>query len=336
MVNRLLNLSSLHSFGLLASCRQITNIDYLTDFSSLNKFNSDEPFWILGEGSNCVFTEDYQGTIYKVNLKGIDCQENENYFKISVAAGENWHDFVRWCLKQNIYGLENLALIPGTVGAAPIQNIGAYGVELERFIDHLEYVCLMSGEIKRLNRDQCQFGYRDSIFKKELSSRAIITKVVFALPKHWSPVSQYGELANMTAPSPRDIFNQVVKIRQAKLPDPKQVGNAGSFFKNPIIDKNVVEQLARKWPHIPQYHSTPEKVKIPAAWLIDTLGFKGKKIGGIGCHPNHALVLTNDGTGTGEQLLQLARAIKEAVLSEFSITLENEVRLIGKNGPVDL
>lgn len=293
-------------------------------------------FCILGEGSNTIFLEDFKGHVVHIAISGVSVKESADCYKLEVGAGENWHELVVWCLKNHIYGFENLALIPGAVGAAPIQNIGAYGLEVEHFVEHLEYVCLNTGKIKRLNHAQCQFGYRESIFKKELASKAIITKVVFALPKHGAPVSHYGELAKLNTPSPEDIFSQVVKIRQAKLPDPRKIGNAGSFFKNPIVDNNVAKQLAKLWPSIPQYPTAQGKVKIPAAWLIDTLGFKGKSVGGIRCHPTQALVLTNTGNGTGEQLLNLAREIKQSVSQEFSIQLENEVQLIGALGLIDL
>jgi UDP-N-acetylmuramate dehydrogenase len=293
-------------------------------------------FCILGEGSNTVFLEDFNGHVVHMAISGVSLKESADCYTLEVGAGENWHDLVVWCLKNHIYGFENLALIPGTVGAAPIQNIGAYGLEIARFVDHVEYVCLASAEIKTLNRVQCQFGYRDSIFKQALASKTIITKVVFTLPKQVSPVSYYGELAKLTSPSPEDIFNQVAKIRQEKLPDPQKIGNAGSFFKNPIVEKNAAEQLAKLWPGMPQYPTPQGKVKIPAAWLIDTLGFKGKSLGGIRCHPTQALVLTNNGNGTGEQLLRLAREIINSVSQEFAIELKNEVQLIGAMGPINL
>ena len=293
-------------------------------------------FYVLGDGSNTIFLEDFKGHIVHIAITGVSVKESGDYYTLEVGAGENWHELVVWCLKNQLYGFENLALIPGSVGAAPVQNIGAYGLEIEQFVAYVEYVCLVSGEIKRLNHAQCQFGYRESVFKTELAAKAIITKVVFSLPKYGAPVKHYGELKTLKAPSPEDIFNQVVKVRQAKLPDPRSIGNAGSFFKNPIIDKHVAEPLAKLWPSMPQYLVSPRRVKIPAAWLIDTLGFKGKTLGGIRCHPTQALVLTNIGNGTGQQLLNLARKIKQSAREEFAIELENEVGLIGALGPVNL
>ena len=315
------------------SLQHLSNVGQIQQFAGQSTKTN---FYILGEGSNTVFLEDFNGHVVHIAIAGKSVRESGGCYTLEVAAGENWHDLVLWCMQNHLYGFENLALIPGTVGAAPIQNIGAYGLEVAQFIDHVEYVCLISGKIKRLNREQCQFGYRDSIFKCGLAAKAIITKVVFTLPKLALPVSHYGELASLSSPSPEAIFKQVVKVRQTKLPDPKVIGNAGSFFKNPIIPGNDAEVLLSKWPNMPQYAMAQGKVKIPAAWLIETLGFKGKTIGGIRCHPTQALVLTNTGKGTGQQLLSLAREIKHAVSQEFAIGLEHEVQLIGAMGPVAL
>jgi UDP-N-acetylmuramate dehydrogenase len=209
-------------------------------------------------------------------------------------------------------------------------------VEIANFVQRVEYVCLASAEIKSLAGAECHFGYRDSIFKKALASKAIITKVVFSLPKGRSPVRHYGALAKLTTPSPESIFSHVVSIRQAKLPDPGKIGNAGSFFKNPIVDRLTSEQLKQKWPNMPSYPSPSDGVKIPAAWLIDTLGFKGRSVGGIRCHPTQALELTNTGHGTRNELLILARQIKQSVSQEFGIELENEVQLIAAQGLINL
>lgn len=330
------SLASLHSFGFSCSAQAYISISKPSDL--LRSLGRAEPsaFYILGEGSNTVFLEDYQGTIIKPNFMGIDLEHTDTHYILKVGAGENWHQLVLWCMQHQIYGLENLALIPGTVGAAPIQNIGAYGVEIEQFIHQVEYYDLSEKKHKNLDVQNCEFAYRDSVFKTRLADKVVITGVTFAIPKSWQAVVHYGELKELLEPHAMDIFNKVVEVRKSKLPDPKKIGNAGSFFKNPVIALNHYIQLQKTWPSIPSYPVDSDKVKVPAAWLIDQLGFKGKKIGGIGCHPKQALVLTNDGSGTGEQLLQLARAIKSAVLSEFSIMLENEVRLIGKNGPVVL
>ncbi|MFT5674687.1 MAG: UDP-N-acetylmuramate dehydrogenase [Paraglaciecola sp.] len=333
---RLYSLKHHHSFNLPASCLSYVEINSSEKLHALQLSQLQTPIWLLGEGSNCVFVEDFQGTVARIKTKGIKLTEEPEHFLLAVSAGENWHRLVVWCLQNNIYGFENLALIPGTVGATPIQNIGAYGIEIERFIRTVEYVCLASGETKQLSHSECQFAYRDSIFKNQLRGKVIISKVIFALPRKWQSVRHYGELASLNNPDAQDIFKQVVKIRREKLPDPQIIGNAGSFFKNPVIDKKTFEDLQQKWPSIPNYIAGPEKVKIAAAWLIDSLGFKGKSIGGIRCHPNQALVLTNTGEGTGEQLLELAREIKRKVMAEFGIELENEVQLIASKGLIEL
>jgi UDP-N-acetylmuramate dehydrogenase len=325
-----------HSFGFPSFARAFLTVNLPNDLSARLSELSNSAFYILGEGSNTVFLENYQGTVIKPAFMGIDLEHTETHYLLKVGAGENWHQLVLWCMQHQIYGLENLALIPGTVGAAPIQNIGAYGVVVEQFINYVEYYDLSKQSHKSLTKEHCEFAYRDSVFKQRLSGQIVITSVSFAIPKSWKGVTHYGELKQLSNPSAMDIFNKVVEVRRSKLPDPTKIGNAGSFFKNPIVCKDLFRQLQQSWPSIPSYPVDTDSVKIPAAWLIDQMGFKGKKIGGIGCHPNHALVLTNDGSGTGEQLLQLARAIKSAVLNEFSIVLENEVRLIAKNGSVAL
>ena len=330
------SLASLHSFGFSCSAQAYICINKLSDLTRSLALADRSAFYILGEGSNTVFLEDYEGTIIKPAFMGIDIEHTDTHYLLKVGAGENWHQLVLWCMQQQIYGFENLALIPGTVGAAPIQNIGAYGVEIEQFIYQVNYYDLGEQRHKTLDPQGCEFAYRDSVFKKRLVDQVVITGVTFAIPKNWQGVVHYGELKELTEPTAMDIFNKVVEVRQTKLPDPAKIGNAGSFFKNPVIDLKHYTQLQQIRPSIPSYTVETNNVKVPAAWLIDQLGFKGTKIGGIGCHPKQALVLTNDGSGTGDQLLQLARAIKAAVLSEFSIVLENEVRLIGKNGPVIL
>ncbi|WP_039989799.1 UDP-N-acetylmuramate dehydrogenase [Paraglaciecola arctica] len=325
-----------HSFGFPSSAHAFFTVKSMDDLPTLLSELDTPVFYILGEGSNTVFLEDYRGTVIKPAFMGIDLSHSDTHYRLKVGSGENWHQLVLWCMQHQIYGLENLALIPGTVGAAPIQNIGAYGVEIAQLIERVDYYDLKEKRHKSLGSDGCEFAYRDSVFKKRLADQVVITSVTFAIPKSWKGITYYGELKLLSMPSAMDIFNKVVEVRQNKLPDPAKIGNAGSFFKNPIVCKNLFRQLQQTWPAIPSYLVDADKVKVPAAWLIDQLGFKGEKIGGIGCHPNQALVLTNDGSGTGEQLLQLARDIKAAVLKEFSIVLENEVRLIGKNGPVVL
>ncbi|WP_299085050.1 UDP-N-acetylmuramate dehydrogenase [uncultured Paraglaciecola sp.] len=330
------SLASLHSFGFPSSAKAIVFIKAVSELQVQLSHLDNSPFYILGEGSNTVFLEDYLGTVVSPAFMGIELSNTDTHYMLEVGASENWHQFVLWCMEHQIYGFENLALIPGTVGAAPIQNIGAYGIEVERFVHRVKYFDLEEKTHHSIASSDCEFAYRDSVFKNKLANKAMITSVIFAIPKNWRGVTHYGELQHMEKATALDIFKKVVEVRRCKLPDPATIGNAGSFFKNPVINMRQFTQLQQVWPSIPSYLISTESVKIPAAWLIEQLGFKGKKIGGVACHPKHALVLTNDGSGTGKQLLQLARAIKLAVRREFSIELENEVRLIGKNGPIIL
>jgi UDP-N-acetylmuramate dehydrogenase len=329
-------LNTYHTFGLNSHCQAFSAVDKLSEIVGHVKSQRFEHFCLLGEGSNTVFVEDYDGMVLKIENKGITVKEHDGHYLVTVAAGESWHNFVVWCLGKKIYGFENLALIPGTVGAAPIQNIGAYGVELEQFVEFVDYIDLNTGEKCRINQQQCQFDYRNSIFKSTLAGQCVISHVTFKMTKNWQPILHYGELARLMSPSAQEIFDCVVQIRRNKLPNPTEIGNAGSFFKNPVINNDLYLCLQKTWCDIPCYRIDSDSVKIPAAWLIDTLGFKGKKIGGIGCHPAQALVLTNDGTGTGKQLLQMATNIRDAVSKEFEIELINEVRLMGRSGLVSL
>lgn len=296
----------------------------------------EQNWYLLGEGSNTVFTENYNGIVVRMSNKGKTLVETEDDYLLNIKAGENWHQLIVWCLDKGINGFENLALIPGSVGAAPIQNIGAYGVEIERFVESVEYLDLSDRQLKILNRGDCQFDYRNSIFKQSLAGNAIITSVNFKLPKAWKAEHAYNELSVLKNPTARQIFESVINVRSQKLPDPSQMGNAGSFFKNPIIRTSQYKKLQHKWQDMPGYQDGASMVKIPAAWLIDKLGFKGKKLGGITCHPSQPLVLTNNGQGTGDELLTMARSIKADVFECFDIELENEVRLVGEEGLISL
>lgn len=283
-----------------------------------------------------MFVEDFDGTVLHIQSKGLVRSQVNDATLLDVCAGEDWHDLVKWTLSNDIYGLENLALIPGSVGAAPIQNIGAYGREIAEFVEHVDCIDLHTGVTHRLSAEECKFGYRDSIFKREGHSQLLVTSVRLRFPQKWQPVTNYGELRELDDVSPHSIFNEVIRVRQSKLPDPDVLGNAGSFFKNPVVDAELLKDLNQTWPDIPAYQISEREVKIPAAWLIDKLGFKGKALGGIRCHHNQPLVLTNTGQGTGPQLLELARDIRDSVLETFGIALENEVRLIGKQGLIEL
>jgi UDP-N-acetylmuramate dehydrogenase len=252
---------------------------------------------------------------------------------LSVASGENWHNFVVHCIENGWFGLENLALIPGSVGAAPIQNIGAYGVELERFCSFVDWFDFSTGKVSRLTNSQCQFDYRHSIFKSALLNRGIITQVGFLLPKDWQPVIQYHGLNDLDEHcSAMDVFNRVVELRTAKLPDPNLTPNAGSFFKNPIIDQEAFALLIAKFPTLVYYPQENNQFKLAAGWLIDNLKLKGFTIGNAMVHLQQALVLVNNGGATGKDIVSLAQHIQKSVAEFYGITIEPEVRLIGANG----
>jgi UDP-N-acetylmuramate dehydrogenase len=332
----LYSLQTFHSFGFPSQAQELQHISSLSQARQHLYPQPRQPYYIIGAGSNTVFLEDFCGTVYTIAIHGIELRETDSAYLLEVGAGENWHQLVEWCLARKIYGFENLALIPGTVGAAPIQNIGAYGLEIEQFIESVEYLCLRSGEIKQLSREQCAFAYRDSIFKQQLAGQFVIGKVKFKLLKNWQANTHYAELRELNHPSAHEIFAKVVAVRQAKLPDPAILGNAGSFFKNPVVSKQHWQTLQIEFPTLPCYQVDEHSVKIPAAWLIDQLGFKGQWQGGIQCHAIQPLVLVNARQGTGEQLLLLARSIKHKVSEVFAITLENEVQLLGADKAITL
>ncbi|MDN4502889.1 UDP-N-acetylmuramate dehydrogenase [Alteromonadaceae bacterium BrNp21-10] len=330
----MVDLQQHHTFALTAQANSLIQITSVEELQARLPFK--QPFVILGQGSNTVFVDDFAGDVLHIALKGIQRHSTDSHHLLNVAAGENWHELVCWTLQNGITGFENLALIPGTVGAAPIQNIGAYGKEIASYIDSVEYLDIQSGALFNLAGEECEFGYRDSVFKHRLHAKVVITAVNFKIPIQWQAVADYGELRQLQQPTAQDIFEQVVAIRQQKLPDPAQVGNAGSFFKNPVISQQQYQQLQQQWPSMPHFAVNPQQVKVPAAWLIEQAGFKGKMLGGVQSHPTQPLVLTNIGQATGEQLLAFARSIRQQVHEQFSIMLDNEVRLIGRHGMVSL
>ncbi|RZF27712.1 UDP-N-acetylmuramate dehydrogenase [Paraburkholderia sp. UYCP14C] len=300
------------------------------------------PRLVLGGGSNVVLTGDFAGLVLLVALRGRRVvREDQDAWYVEAAGGEPWHEFVAWTLAQGLPGLENLALIPGTVGAAPIQNIGAYGLEMcERFAS-LRAIELATGKAVELDADACRFGYRDSFFKREGRERFVITSVTFRLPKAWRPRAGYADLARELAargpaassgevdsaalqPTAQAIFDAVVAVRRAKLPDPLELGNAGSFFKNPVIDAAQFEALERREPEIVSYAQADGRVKLAAGWLIDRCGWKGRAMGAAAVHERQALVLVNRGGASGAEVLALARAIQRDVFERFGVELEAE------------
>ncbi len=290
---------------------------------------------ILGGGSNILFRSDFEGLIILNSLKGKELTQKDRKTEIKVAAGENWHDLVLFCVEKGLGGIENLALIPGSVGAAPIQNIGAYGVELKDVFVSLEALMIDSGEVRTFNKEECGFGYRDSIFKNELKGKAIITSVTLSLSERKTINTSYRALSDNLAekgisePDIRDVCNAVIEIRQSKLPDPKEIGNTGSFFKNPVISVFKFNELKKKFPDLPSYPVSERQVKVPAGWLIEHAGWKGYKAGDAGVHDKQALVLVNHGEATGKELWNLAEEIQLSIDEKYGILLTPEVNIIG-------
>ncbi len=293
------------------------------------------PIKIIGGGSNILLTQDIDGYILHNNIKGIQVTyEDDCHVNVRVGGGESWHEFVLWTLEYNYGGVENLALIPGSVGAAPMQNIGAYGVEQNMCFEYLEAIHLDSGEKRIFNNETCAFGYRESVFKKQFKDQYFITYVVYKLnkPPHTLHLS-YGAITDVlrskdvVEPTIQDVAQAVIEIRQSKLPNPKEIGNAGSFFKNPVIDKSHFLSLKELYPDMPSYPVSDTEIKTPAGWLIEQCGFKGTTHGNVGVHKHQALVLVHYGNGQGQQILDLAQKIQTLVKEKFGIDIQAEVNI---------
>ncbi|WP_434637513.1 UDP-N-acetylmuramate dehydrogenase [Klebsiella sp. I138] len=297
----------------------------------------EQPVLILGEGSNVLFLKDYAGTVIINRIMGIEVTETPDAWHLHVGAGENWHQLVQFTLDNEMPGLENLALIPGCAGSSPIQNIGAYGVELKRFCQYVDCIELATGRKLRVSASECRFGYRDSIFKHEYQDRYAIVAVGFRLTKSWDPVLTYGDLTQLDRQTvtPRQVFDAVCHMRITKLPDPKVNGNAGSFFKNPVIDAEKGQALLAMFPNAPHYPQADGSMKLAAGWLIDQCRLKGKTIGGAAVHRQQALVLINDNQATSDDVIQLAHYVRQQVGERFNIWLQPEVRFIGATGEVN-
>ena len=327
------NLKPYNTFGLpavaqtLVRIRSDADVRQVVDHPVLGR----APKFVLGGGSNIVLTRDMPQVVLKVEVAGMRLAgERSDTFVVEAGAGESWQALVMWTLANGLPGLENLALIPGTVGAAPVQNIGAYGVELQERFDSLDAVDLLTGRSVTLGRDFCAFGYRDSVFKQALAGRVVITRVRFRLPRPWRPVLGYIELerkraeTGIDAPSAQQVADWVMAIRRAKLPDPSDVGNAGSFFKNPLVTPEQCRDIIGRDPEIVYYPMQDGSMKLAAAWLIDACGWKGKSVGRAGVYERQALVLVNRGGAIGSEVMTLARAIQESVYGRFGIRLEPE------------
>jgi UDP-N-acetylmuramate dehydrogenase len=344
MIETSCSLKSFNSFAIEAQAEQLFHLKTRSQFPELlsqikTTRQQNKPILILGGGSNILFCQDFAGLIIRVELSGIDITELPDSYILQVGAGENWHDLVTDCINQGIDGLENLALIPGVVGAAPVQNIGAYGVEFKDFCESVEYIDLNTGELKELSSEQCQFAYRDSIFKTEALKNALITQVSLRLTKKWSPAYRYGALNSLNESEPlsaKSIYQSVCDIRNEKLPDPDVLGNAGSFFKNPVVSQSIADELLEKFPNMPHYPQDNGGVKLAAGWLIDRAKLKGTKIGGAAVHQQQALVLVNLGGATALDIIELAKLVRDTVKAQFNVALEHEVRFIGASGETNL
>lgn len=293
--------------------------------------------YILGEGSNTLFVGNLAPKVLIPKFKGIEVEETLDAFRITVAAGENWHQFVSFCVENGYNGLENLALIPGSVGAAPVQNIGAYGVEIGNFIESVSWYELATQKLVVMTKEQCQFGYRDSLFKRDLLGKGVITEVSLVLPKQWTAQISYQGLDTLSvSATAKQVFEQVIAIRSQKLPDPNELPNAGSFFKNPVIKRTALNELLVSYPNIVYYPLDDQYVKVAAGWLIDRLGLKGFSLNGAAVHEKQALVLVNLENASGMSIVRLAKHVQEKVYQSFGIVLEPEVRLVNNKGLTEI
>ncbi|MFV0305393.1 MAG: UDP-N-acetylmuramate dehydrogenase [Moheibacter sp.] len=331
------SLKSYNTFGIGVYARYFLEVNSVSEINSALDFvqKNQLKLLILNGGSNLLFTQDFDGLVLKINLKGIEIvKETEDVVSVKVQAGENWHDFVQWTLQNDFGGLENLSLIPGNAGTAPMQNIGAYGVEIKDVMAELSALEIATGNVKTFANIDCKFGYRESVFKNELKNQFILLDVTFRLTKKKHQLrTSYGaiqsELKNLKIENPtiQNVSQAVINIRQSKLPNPKELGNSGSFFKNPVITKSQFEEIQKKYPEISAYPSG-DLVKVAAGWLIETAGWKGKRIDDAGVHEKQALVLVNYGEATGQEIYNLSQKIMDDVKHKFGIELEREVNVV--------
>lgn len=331
-----ISLKPYNTFGIDAIAKYFVCVNSIDELQEVLKLKDFPNKFILGGGSNMLLTQDVDALVIHVNIKGLEVISKTNDSVIVKAdAGENWHEFVLWCLENDFGGVENLSLIPGNVGTAPIQNIGAYGVELKDVFVSCEAIDIDSQTLKTFTKKECNFDYRESIFKQDVKGQYIITSVTFQLSANNHKLkTDYGDISKLLKdmgvenPTIQNISKAVIAIRQSKLPDPKEIGNSGSFFKNPIISLQQFNNLKTIFPDIPSYGVSPTEVKVPAGWLIEKAGFKGKTFGNYGVHKKQALVLVNYGGAKGRDILNLARLIQKTVNRIFNIQIETEVNII--------
>lgn len=330
------SLKNYNTFGIEAKAKQFVAVHNVAELKTILEQNKSQKKFILGGGSNMLLTKDIEALVIHVDLKGKKIiKETNDFVWVESQAGENWHEFVIWTIDQNFGGLENMSLIPGNVGTTPVQNIGAYGTEIKDTFDSCEAMKIENQTMKTFTKAECHFGYRESIFKNEAKDQYTITSVVFKLTKHNHKINtSYGDITaelaknNITNPSLKDVSNAVIAIRQSKLPDPRELGNSGSFFKNPILLKTDFEKIHQQFPEMKYYEVSETEVKVPAGWLIEQAGFKGKRFGDAGIHKNQALVLVNYGNATGKEILDVSKEIQETIFKTFGIHIEAEVNVI--------
>ena len=331
-----------NTFGIEASARYFITYDSIDDLQKtvtyIHANHGNTPLLHIGGGSNLLFLSDFDGIILHSEIKGIEVTIQDGYAHVRAGAAVVWDELVEYCVQHGYYGLENLSLIPGEVGASAVQNIGAYGVEAKDVIEQVESVCLQSGEIRIFSSEECDYAYRSSIFKKELKGRYAITHVCFKLPLHFTPQLEYGGIRSALATAgivaenvqPTELRNTIIQIRNSKLPDPQVQGNAGSFFMNPVVPRTVFDNIHKDYPNMPYYEVDNDHVKIPAGWLIEQCGWKGKSLGRAAVHDKQALVLINKGGACGEDILRLCDTVRQAVKQQFNIDIHPEVNFIGQ------
>ena len=330
-------LLKLNTFGIDVKAKYFTSINTINELIEVTKTNvfKDLELLILGGGSNILFTKDFDGLVILNNIKGKEIiSQNQQSIFLKIGAGENWHELVMYCVDNGWGGIENLSLIPGNTGTAPMQNIGAYGVEIKETFVELEALEISSGKIVKFNNSDCEFGYRESVFKNKMKNQYIILNITLELKKNPVLNINYGDVKailesqNIKNPDIKEVSNAIISIRQSKLPDPKKIGNSGSFFKNPIVSLNLLELIKKKYPNVVYYEINENEFKIAAGWLIERAGWKGKKFNNYGVHEKQALVLVNYGLANGMEIFELSEKIILDIKDKFGIKLEREVNII--------
>ena len=330
-------LIKLNTFGIDVKAKYFTSINTVNELIEIKESEKfkDRELLILGGGSNILFTKDFNGLVILNNIKGKEIvDQNDDSIILKIGAGENWHELVMYCVDNGWGGIENLSLIPGNTGTAPMQNIGAYGVEIKETFVELEALEISSGKIVKFSNSECEFGYRESVFKNKMKNKYIILNITLELNKNPILNINYGDIKailetkKIETPTIKDVSNAIISIRQRKLPDPKKIGNSGSFFKNPIIDINLLKLIEKKYPNVVSYKINENEFKIAAGWMIEKAGWKGKKFNNFGVHENQALVLVNYGLANGKEIFNLSEKIILDIKEKFGITLEREVNII--------